>query len=383
MAGGTPRLTRRGWGLLGSGAVLAGGGLGMGYLAPAALGALAVPTVALAMGLAGRPPAARVRRRVSSPRLAAGESVTVTLELDEPSRGPFAAGFVHAEESVKASGEKVVLPLGRARAQIRYDVSAERRGVLDVGPLDLVRTDPLGLARSVRAADDETVRLLVHPRHHDVALVSAAGADGRSTSSAVTRASEGAFAGLREHAPGDDVRQIHWRTSARRGRLMVREHADSSRPGVTVLVDDRRGPRELDDLAEAAASIVLSSPDLPVDLRLAGGGHSPASAGATAHLDVLAEAEARPDADFGAACARLRAASAGRVVALLPSAAAPEDVAAAARVLAARRVLSLVALIGPDAGTAPPAPPSGVRLLLAETPAAFAANWNQSRWWTK
>ncbi|TDC49076.1 DUF58 domain-containing protein [Actinomadura sp. KC345] len=378
MAGGTPRPTRRGWGLLVSGAVLAGGGLGSGHLAPGALGALAFPTVALAMALARPPRAARVHRRVTNRRVRAGESVTLIVEV-----GGTDTGRVTAAERVTASAGTFVLPLGPARARTRYELTAQRRGVLEVGPLALVRTDPLGLVRAARRADDEPVRLLVHPRHHTLAALPAAGAGGRDPSSVATRATEGAFAGLREHAPGDDVRRIHWRTSARRGRLMVREHADSTRSGVTVLVDDRRGPAELDDLAEVAASIVLSGPDLPVELRLVGGGRTPAAAGATAHLDLLAEATARPGADFAAACARLRSGPAGRAIVLLPAGTAAEDTAAALGALAARRVPSLVALIGAPSEAEPPAPPPGVRLLRADTPADFAAAWDRGRWWTR
>jgi uncharacterized protein (DUF58 family) len=378
MAGGMPRPTARGWGLLASGTVLCGGGLGLGYLVPGALGALAFPTVALAMVLAGRPPATRVRRRAMASRVRAGEAVTVVLDLDTDDRAV-------AAERVTGPAGTAVVPLGPARTRIRYELSAARRGALEAGPLSLVRTDPLGLVRAVRPADDAAVRVLVHPRHHELATVPAAGAGGRDTSSAAARATEGAFAGLREHAPGDDVRQIHWRTSARRGRLMVREHADAARPGLTVLVDDRYGPAELDALAEVAASIVRSGPDVPVELRLAGAVHSPATAGATARLDVLAEATAQPGADFPAACARLRSGPPGRAVVLLSTRAAGEDTAVAIRALAARRTISLVGLIGPgDAadGDGALAPVAGVRLLSAPDPATFAQRWDESRWWT-
>jgi hypothetical protein len=126
---------------------------------------------------------------------------------------------------------------------------------------------------------------------------------------------------------------------------------------------------------------VLSGPDVPVELRLVGGGFSPAAAGVTAQLDLLAEATARPGADFPAACGRLRRAPTGRVVVLLPTRAAPRDTAAAVEALGARSFLSLVALIGPDSGVEAPVPPRGVRLLRAPGPAAFATRWNQSRWW--
>lgn len=379
MAGGTPRPTARGWGLLASGAVLCGGGLGLGYLVPGVLGALAVLAVVLAVPVAGRPPAARVRRRATASRVRAGSAVTVVLDIE-----PGGDGRSAVAERVAGPGPAVVLPLGTARPRIRYLLSAPRRGAVEAGPLSLVRTDPLGLVRAVRAADDVPVRLLVHPRHYRLAAVPAAGGGGRDTSSASVRASEGAFAGLREHVPGDDVRQIHWRTSARRGRLMVREHMDSASPGMTVLVDDRYGPAELDALAEAAASIVASAPDVPVELRLAGGARSPATAGTTAHLDVLAEARARPGADFPAACAGLRSAPSGPAVVLLSTRAAAEDVAAAMRVLAARRTLSLVGLIGPGGpGDGMPAPYAGARLLRAPDAAGFAAQWNESRWWAR
>ncbi|MFC5750725.1 DUF58 domain-containing protein [Actinomadura rugatobispora] len=369
-----PRPTRRGWWLLAGGAVLCGGGLGSGHLAPGALGALVFPTFALAMALAGRPGAVGVRRRVTASRAVAGEAVTVVLDLEEDR--------ALAAERVTGPTGTVTVPLGPARARIRYELSAERRGVVEAGPLSLVRTDPLGIVRASRQADDAAVRVLVHPRHHDLAAVPAAGAGGRDGSSAAVRAGEGAFAGLREHAPGDDVRQIHWRTSARRGRLMVREHADSTSPGLTVLVDDRHGPAELDALAEVAASIVRSAPEVPVELRLAGGRRSPGTAGATAHLDVLAEATARPGADFPAACAGLRSAPSGRVVVLLAAGSAAEDTVAALQALAARRTVSLVGVIGDD-GDSGPVPPPGVRLLRAPDPAAFAARWNESRWWIR
>ncbi|MBE1532860.1 DUF58 domain-containing protein [Actinomadura algeriensis] len=386
MAGIVPRLTGRGQGLLAAGTVLVGGGLGLGYPAPVALGALTVPAVALAMAVVGRPAAARVGRRVTPARIGAGATATVVLDVMASDR----TGRTVAVERVTGPEGPAVLPLGPAHRRIRYELSAGRRGVVEAGPLDLARTDPLGLVRIVRRADDVPVRVLVHPRLHDLAAVPAAGSGGRDTAKGTIRATEGAFAGLREYAPGDDARRIHWRTSARRGRLMVREHADSARPGLTVLVDDRYGPDELDALAEAAASIVMSGRDVPVELRLAGGARSPATAGRTAHLDVLAEANARPGADFPAACARLRSAPSGRAIVLLPTSAPGADAAAAMRALGARRTVSLVGLIGPDgdaaadaAADAATAPPAGVRLLRARGPAEFAARWNESRWWAR
>ncbi|MFC5752886.1 DUF58 domain-containing protein [Actinomadura rugatobispora] len=371
MAAGSPRPTARGWGLLAAGAGLCGGGLGFGYLAPAVLGALALPAVAAGLLLAGRSRPVDVRRRCPAVRARAGEPVTITLALDRPRPS-------EVVERVAGPDGEAVISLGTARARMRYEVAAGRRGVVKAGPLRLVRTDPLGLARTSCPADDVPVRVLVHPRHHPLAAVPAGGTGGRDTSTAATRASEGAFAGLRDHAPGDDVRQVHWRTSARRGRLVVREQADAVQAGVTVLVDDRHGPAELDELAEVAASIVEHHPAVPVELRLASGALSPATASRTAHLDLLAEAGALPGADFAAACGRLRTGS-GRVVVLLPGA-AEEDVPTALAALTGRTALSLVGVLGTASGVEPP---RGVRLLEAPDAAAFTERWNRTRWWAR
>ncbi|MBE1532098.1 DUF58 domain-containing protein [Actinomadura algeriensis] len=361
---GSRRPTRRGWGLLAAAAVLCGGGLGLGYLGPAVLGGLALPAFAAAVLLARPPGPVRVRRRVTATRVRAGEPVTVTLDLP-----PVRAA---AAEHLTGPDGTAAFSLGTAR-RLRYEVTPGRRGVLEAGPLTLVRTDPLGLVRAARRADDAPVRILVHPRHHELAPAPAAGAGGRDTAAAVTRAADGAFAGLREHAPGDDVRRVHWRTSARRGRLMVREHADSPRPELTVLVDDRHGPAELDALAEVAASIVRTA---PAELRLAGGGR--ATGGTVAHLDLLAEAAPRPGADFAGACAALRGGPPGRAIVLLSGRAAA-DAGIALAALAGRRAVSLVAVIGDGPLTAPPS--AQVKVLQAADPAEFAERWNRFPRW--
>ena len=53
--------------------------------------------------------------------------------------------------------------------------------------------------------------------------------------------------GLREYVPGDDLRRLHWATSARTGVLMVREDADPARPHLAVVLDDRAGSHPDED----------------------------------------------------------------------------------------------------------------------------------------
>src|SRR4029450_8403489 len=125
----------------------------------------------------------------------------------------------------------------------------------------------------------------------------------RSMDGRVDRVPHGSitFAALREYVVGDDLRHVHWRTSARVGELMVREHVDTSLPRVVLLLDDRAGAHivgaegeaTFESVCEAAASVLVAAfrEDIHVEIQLvcgdaAAGGHVDAGP----LLDLLAEA---------------------------------------------------------------------------------------------
>src|SRR5204863_139235 len=127
-----------------------------------------------------------------------------------------------------------------AMAEARYDLPTGRRGVIAVGPLALTVGDALGLAqRRIEAAG--TARLVVHPRIHPVRALPGSGtAEDRRGSARPARAPRGDdFFALREYEVGDDLRRVHWRSTARLGDLMLRQ--DELRFGevATVLLDTR------------------------------------------------------------------------------------------------------------------------------------------------
>ncbi len=110
------------------------------------------------------------------------------------------------------------------------------RGVVTVGPVTTVRSDPVGLLRREHAFEDEH-ELFVHPR--TVALP--------STSAGLVRDLEGnasrrlvdadmSFHAIREYAPGDSQRQVHWKSTAKTGRLMVRQYEESLRSRMAVVL---------------------------------------------------------------------------------------------------------------------------------------------------
>jgi uncharacterized protein (DUF58 family) len=139
-----------------------------------------------------------------------------------------------------------------------FAIPTTRRAVVVVGPVRSVRGDPLGLARR-RVRWTEPIELYVHPE-----LVSLAGAsagllrdlEGQSTRDLSD--SDLSFHALRDYVAGDDRRYIHWRTTARRGVLMVKQFEDTRRTQTALALST--DPRDYadDDEFELAVSTVAS-----------------------------------------------------------------------------------------------------------------------------
>ncbi len=135
------------------------------------------------------------------------------------------------------------------------------RGVLQIGPARMRRTDPLGLAVS-RATWADPVDLFVRPRMVAIdALGIGSVRDLEGTPSDEISMSDLAFHALREYVVGDDLRHVHWRSSARTGELHVRQYHDTRRTHVVVLVDDRAeayaGRAEFELAMSIAASVLV------------------------------------------------------------------------------------------------------------------------------
>ncbi|MFC4585529.1 DUF58 domain-containing protein [Sphaerisporangium corydalis] len=192
-------------------------------------------------------------------------------------------------------GELVVgvgwLRRGAGRA-VSYEVPTEVRGEARVGPLTVVRRDPLRLTRTLIEHDEDAV-FLVRPR--TVPLVTAppgraAGLDARRGHRAPPRfggssrpgaaasfggtagfADDATFHGLREYVMGDDLRHVHWRSSARTGSLMVRTLLDPGPPLTTVALDTRAAsyePAGFELAVDAAASVAVAVARAGLPVRL-------------------------------------------------------------------------------------------------------------------
>jgi uncharacterized protein (DUF58 family) len=160
---------------------------------------------------------------------------------------------------------------------VSYRLPTGRRGEIPVGPLRLERTDPLGLARRVRDYGAPQI-LLVRPRTVPLAILPSGRAhhlEGPTTDKAP--AGTATFHALREYVLGDELRHIHWKSSARTGTLMVRQLVDASLPTTTVVVeagsDAWRDPDDFELAVDAAASVAVGAcrANFPVRVLTAAG----------------------------------------------------------------------------------------------------------------
>jgi uncharacterized protein (DUF58 family) len=136
-----------------------------------------------------------------------------------------------------------------------FRIPTRRRGVITVGPVKSVRADPLGLLRREVTWTDEQ-ELFVHPRVKNLASSTTGylrDLEGRATRDITD--SDISFHALREYAPGDDLRHIHWKTTARTGTLMVRQFEETRRSHLAVLLSTRAEDYADDDEFELAVSV--------------------------------------------------------------------------------------------------------------------------------
>jgi uncharacterized protein (DUF58 family) len=234
---------------------VAGGWLGWVELGIVGIGCLTAVGLCSAWVLRAQPVA--VKRTLHPPKVTVGESAIGVVEVHNPSRhrvGPRVAEDVLGDQLVRldipalAGGETFSQP---------YTVPARVRGLFQVGPVRLTRVDPLGFFHRV-LGQGSIEELWIRPRTHAISALPSGWAkdlDG-PTNDAAPRGSA-AFHALREYQHGDDLRHVHWRTSARRNQLMVRYFVDTRRSEDRVVLDPRA---ELyrDGMFEEAVEVVAS-----------------------------------------------------------------------------------------------------------------------------
>lgn len=191
-------------------------------------------------------------------RVVAGGSVQLRVDVENASGRP--AFPAVAELPVGEALREVQIPfLGpNARAELPERIAAERRGVIEVGPVTLSRRDPLGLLRREVTWRD---RHIVHVHPQTVALPPGTAGLVRDLEGAPRRRltdSDLSFHAVREYAQGDDRRHIHWRSTAKTGRLMVRQYEETQTARSAILFDANRSEYGSDEEFELGVSVAAS-----------------------------------------------------------------------------------------------------------------------------
>jgi uncharacterized protein (DUF58 family) len=167
------------------------------------------------------------------------------------------------------------LPGGGSFSQ-PYRLPTDRRGRFAVGPLTVARSDPFQLMRAgqqQRSSD----QLWVHPRTYPMEpFPNGKARDLEGPTSAEAPLGGIAFHTLREYVLGDDLRLIHWRSSAKTDTLMVRHNVDTYQPRSLIILDVNASVyngEAFDEAVRVAASLVLASmrANFPVRLRTTDG----------------------------------------------------------------------------------------------------------------
>src|SRR5438552_2951618 len=273
-------------------------------------------------------------RSLEPTRTPVGATARVVLRLQNLSALP--TGTLLLEDRLPyalGSRPRLVLErLGRRQASsVAYSVRADVRGRYEIGPLVIRLTDPFGLcelARAFPSVDNLTVTPTVVP-------LPAVRLTGEYTGTGDSRARSVAVHGeddaaTREYRHGDDLRRVHWRSTARVGELMVRREEQPWESRATLVLDIRKnahrgeGPTASFEWAvSAVASIAVHLREQGYRLRLVTDLvdiTATESEGDAAILDHLAEVKLTARADFGRISEQLRRRSeSGLIIAVLGS----------------------------------------------------------------
>ncbi|MEU3712453.1 DUF58 domain-containing protein [Streptomyces catenulae] len=266
-------------------------------------------------------------RTLAPARVPVGAEARVRLSVENLSRLPTSVLMLQ-DRVPYVLGPRPRFVLDRVEAgghrEVSYRVRSDLRGRFPLGPLELRWADPFGMCE-LACAFGASDTLTAVPRTEPLPPVRMAGetagfGDGRRRSAALAGEDDVIPRGYRH---GDDLRRVHWRSTARHGELMVRREEQPRRTRCTVLLDTREaahrgtGPESAFEWAVAAAASTathLLERGLPVRLLTDTGTSVPGPEGTAAGpggtdpgeaagllLDVLAVVEPSGQPDLSAA----------------------------------------------------------------------------------
>jgi len=305
-----------------------------GYLPLIMIGAACAAVLGIAALWMLSRPRLTAEREIRPNRVVEGNPATGILTVTNRARrrSPSMVVLEHFGDTVVP----VTIPsLSRGGNHTRpYRLPTERRGVFQVGPLTISRSDPFQLMRvGQQQRSHET--LWVHPLTHDIPPFP----NGRTRDLEGPTSGEApqggiAFHTLREYVTGDDLRLIHWKSSAKTGALMVRHNVDTYQPRSLVVLDVH-DKVYTDDGFEHAVRVVSSlmvasiRNNFPVRLRTTAGLVIGSEGGGRLEriLDQLAGLTPEPDASLASMSRQVSAERGGYSLAVVTGQATARDLA--------------------------------------------------------
>jgi uncharacterized protein (DUF58 family) len=336
-------LTRTGWMLGSSGVVLVVAGRLLGVLELYLLGATALAlTIGSVLYVRVRRLALGVDRELHPPKVHAGTPSRV--ELVVRNTGERRSPTLELRDGVSGTrGARLMVSPVDPGTSVRaaYRLPTERRGILAIGPLHVAMEDPFGLAR-VRLKVSGVSELTVYPHIDEVVPVPfTTGNDplaGAEHPNALGRSGEDFYA-LRPYVVGDDLRRVHWPSTARHDELQVRQDELPWQGRTTVLLDVRamhhRG-HSIELAISAAASVITAGARRQDLIRLVtsdgtDSGFAQGHAHAEAIMEHLACLDLGPDVAWRKVLDRLARSSTGGALVAFVADAPTTDVESVAR----------------------------------------------------
>ena len=324
-------MTTRGNSFLAAGiaAALAGYLLGERGLLCVGIALVALPLLAAAAARRGQYRLG-TSRYISPQRVPAGHTATVTLRLENVSR--VATGLLLAEDTVPyALGTRPRYVLDKierkGRRELTYPLRSDLRGKFEIGPLHLRVADSFGLVELTRSLSGRTMFVVtprVVPLARTVISRSWAG-EGEGRARLASMAGEDDVI-PRAYRDGDELRRVHWRSTARYGELMVRREEQRWRNRATVLLDSRSSVHMGNGAASSFEAAVSAAASVGVHIAQEGlTGQFVTDAGVIrggpffedALLDSLAVIRPSVNRTLDGAFSELRMAGAGVIIAVL------------------------------------------------------------------
>jgi uncharacterized protein (DUF58 family) len=251
-------VTPAGWLLAAIAVVGVAGGLAFGLVEGWVVAAIAVVLLLLSVPFLLGAHDYGIRLVLAKERVVAGSEVAGSLDIVNRSTRVALPGVV--DIPVGPGLVEVHVPLLRGGADHRESlaISARRRGIIQVGPMTVGRGDPVGILRREHAWPG-VQHIYVHPVTVAIPSTSAGlvkDLEGAPTSDIVD--ADLSFHALREYVPGDSYRHVHWKSTAKTGKLMVRQYEETRHSRIAIIVDLALAGYASDEEFEMAVSAAAS-----------------------------------------------------------------------------------------------------------------------------